>query len=323
MANTTINKRVLITGINGFAASHLARFLVNLGNEVHGTVRIRSDLHRIEDIKNKITLHTIELTDYLSVEGVILKVRPDEIYHLAAQSAVRQSWDMPSENYRINVDGTINVMESVRKLDYKPLILNVSTCEVYGNAMAPVIDENTMPNPNTHYGISKYTQDMIGRLYFKAYGIPVMTSRSFNVTGWGRADAFVDSNFAKQVVEIELGLKEPVIKHGNLDSYRDFTDIKDVVQAYVRILRMGNPGEVYVIASEKMTSIKELLETLIRNSKVQDIKDEIDPDRMRPIDTKGTIGDASKIKQLGWEHTVSFEQSMIDLLEYWRSRLTK
>jgi GDP-4-dehydro-6-deoxy-D-mannose reductase len=323
METTSRQIKVLITGINGFAASHLARFLVNQGCEVHGTVRIRSDLHRIEDIKNSLTLHTMELTDYLNVESVILKVRPDEIYHLAAQSAVRQSWDMPSENYRINADGTINVMESVRKLDYMPRILNVSTCEVYGDVKEGVIDENTMPNPNTHYGISKYTQDMIGRLYQRAYGIPVMTSRSFNVTGAGRSDAFVDSNFAKQVVEIELGLKDPVIRHGNLASVRDFTDIKDVVKAYVSIIRLGVPGEVYVIASEKLVSIQLLLDILLKNSSLKDIKDEIDPDRMRPVDTKGTLGNATKIKQLGWEHTVPFETSMIELLDYWRSRLTK
>ena len=316
-------KRILISGINGFAASHLARYLVNEGNEVHGTVRIRSDLHRIEDIKDKLILHTMELTDYLNVEKVVLDVKPDEIYHLAAQSAVRQSWDMPTENYRINVDGTINILEACRKLENKPRILNVSTCEVYGSTTEPVIDENTKPDPNTHYGISKYTQDMIGRLYHKAYGLPVLTSRSFNVTGAGRADVFVDSSFAKQVAEIELRLKEPVIKHGNLESQRDFTDIKDVVIAYTKILRQGIPGEVYVIASEKMVTIQKLLDTLISYSKVAGIKDEIDPDRLRPIDTKGTIGNASKIKQLGWGTTVSFETSMLELLEYWRTRLSK
>lgn len=316
-------KIILITGISGFAASHLARYLVNEGHEVHGTIRIRSDLHRIEDIKSKLTLHTIELTDALNVESVILSVKPDEIYHLAAQSAVRQSWDMPTENYRINVDGTIYIMEACRKLEKKPRILNVSTCEVYGEPKESVINEDTTPNPNTHYGISKYTQDMVGRLYHRAYGLPVVTSRSFNVTGAGRADAFVDSNFARQVVEIELGLKEPVIKHGNLASMRDFTDIKDVVRAYVTILRKGNPGEVYVIASEKLTSIQELLRTLILHSALPSIKDEIDPERMRPVDTKGTVGDCSKLKQLGWERTVPFETSMVELLEYWRSRLSK
>jgi len=316
-------KKILITGINGFAASHLARYLVNEGNEVHGTVRVRSDLHRIEDIKDKLKLHFMELTDYLNVEKVILEVKPEEIYHLAAQSAVRQSWDMPTENYRINVDGTIHVMEACRKLENKPPILNVSTCEVYGETKDLVINEDTKPDPNTHYGISKYGQDMVGRLYHKAYGLPVITSRSFNVTGEGRAEVFVDSSFAKQIVEIELGLKEPVIKHGNLGSFRDFTDIKDVVKAYVKILREGNVGEVYCIATEKLVQIQELLNILLKNSTAKNITDEIDPERMRPVDTKGTVGDVAKLKQLGWTAEVPFEQSMVELLNYWRSRLAK
>ncbi len=321
--NIQNKKTILITGINGFAASHLSRYLINKGDEVHGTVRIRSDLHRIEDIKKNLVLHTMELTDYLNVEKVINDVQPDEIYHLAAQSAVRQSWDMPSENYRINVDGTINILEACRKLENKPRILNVSTCEIYGNTKDEIINENTTTNPNTHYGISKYGQDMIGRLYYNAYGLSVVTTRSFNVTGHGRSDAFADSSFAKQVVSIELGLQEPVIKHGNLESLRDFTDVKDVVKGYIIALRKGELGEVYAIASGKLVSIQSMLDMLVKNSTATDIKDEIDPDRLRPMDTKGTRGDASKIRALGWEYTIPFEQSLIDLLEYWRVRLKK
>ncbi len=319
----TDKKIVLVTGINGFAASHLAKKLLAEGHEVHGTIRVRSDLYRIEDIKKKLVLHTMELTDCLNVERVVLEVKPDELYHLAAQSAVRQSWDMPTENYRINVDGTIHILEACRKLEKPPLILNVSTCEVYGNTSDEVIDENTTADPNTHYGISKYGQDMVGRLYHKAYGLPVVTSRSFNVTGYGRADVFVDSNFARQVVEIELGSKEPIIKHGNLESVRDFTDIKDVVNGYTIILRKGTPGEVYVIASGELVSIRTLLDLLLKNSTLKDIKDEIDPARLRPTDTHGTRGDASKIKALGWEYTIPFEQSLVELIKYWRLRLKK
>jgi len=312
--------KILITGVNGFAASHLARELVK-NHKVHGTVRIRSDLHRINDILGKLTLHTMELTDYLNVERVILEVKPDRIYHLAAQSAVRQSWDMPSENYRINVDGAINILEACRKLDKKPRILNVSTCEIYGEPDG-VIDEDTKPDPNTHYGISKYAQDMIGRMYFKAYGIPVVTTRSFNVTGEGRADVFVDSSFAKQIVEIEKGVREPVIKHGNLDSVRDFTDVKDVIRAYTLALEQGEAGQVYCITSGELTQIKDLLKLLIKNSTYKgEIKDEIDPQRLRPIDTRGTKGRSDKMYALGWIRTIPLEQSMVDLLNYWRKRL--
>ena len=310
-------KRVLISGINGFAGSHLAELLVAEGHDVHGTVRIRSDLHRIEDIKDKLTLHYVELTDYLSVEGVILKVRPDEIYHLAAQSTVRQSWDMPMENYMINTLGTIHIFESCRKLENKPAVLNVSTSEVYGMVEGPT-NEDTMPNPNTHYGISKLSQDLIGRLYHKAYGLPVVTSRSFNVTGPKRSAIFADSDFAKQIAEMEIGKREPVIKHGNLTSERDFVDVQDVVRAYVMMLRSGRYGEIFCVGSGQPRSIQFMLDTLLKLSTRKDIKDEIDPDRMRPVDTKTMQCDNTKIKSLGWEQTISIEKSVEDTLNYWR-----
>lgn len=313
-------KTILISGINGFAGSYLAELLVSEGHEVHGTVRIRADLHRIEHIKDKITLHYMELTDYLSVEGVILKVKPDEIYHLAAQSVVRQSWDMPMENYMINTLGTVHMFEACRKLEKKPAVLNVSTSETYG-LVEGSINENTVQNPNTHYGISKLSQDFIGRLYYNAYGLPVVTSRSFNITGPRRSDAFADSNFAKQVAEIEAGKKEPVIKHGNLDSERDFVDVRDVMRAYVMMLRSGRYGEVFCVGSGQPRSIQFMLDVLLEKTDRKDIKDEIDPDRMRPVDTKTMKCDNTKIKSLGWEPTISIEQSVEDTLNYWRERV--
>ena len=312
--------KVLITGINGFAASHLARYLLELGYEVHGTIRVRSDLHRISDIVKKIKMHQVELTDYLSVEHVILNVKPDQIYHLAAQSTVRPSWDMPSENYRINVDGTINVLESCRKLTYKPEILNVSTSESYGDT-GEEITEETAQRPNTHYGVSKTAQDMIGRMYFKAYGLPVVTSRSFNITGPGRADAFVDSNFAKQVAEIEKGIVSPAIRHGNLTSKRDFTDVRDVVRAYVMIMESKRFGEIFNICTGKSHSIQEVLSTLVSLSTSKDISTEVDPERFRPIDTKDMICKGEKIRELGWTPKIRFEESMEALLNYWRNRI--
>ncbi len=313
-------KIILITGINGFAGSHLAELLLDENHEVHGTVRVRSDLHRIEHIKDKLTLHYMELTDYLSVEGVILKVKPDEIYHLAAQSTVRQSWDMPMENYMINAIGAVHVFESCRKLDKKPDILNVSTSEVYGEIKG-VINEDTIQNPNTHYGISKNAQDSIGRLYHRAYDLPIVTSRSFNVTGPRRSDMFADSTFAKQVAEIEAGKKEPVVMHGNLTSERDFVDVRDIVRAYIMILRSGRFGEVFCIGSGQPRSIQFMLDVLLEKTTRKDIKDTIDPDRMRPVDTKTMKCDNTKIKSLGWSPTISIEQSVEDTLNYWRERI--
>jgi GDP-4-dehydro-6-deoxy-D-mannose reductase len=311
-------KVILISGINGFAASHLARFLVNEGHEVHGTVRVRSDMYKLEDIKDKITVHLIELSDPFSVGNVLRTVRPEEIYHLAAQSYVKSSWDSPIETYATNVLGTVNLFEQIRQLDYKPAVLVTSTSEVYGSKDGS-INEDTRPDPNTHYGISKYAQDMIARLYHRAYDMNVVVSRSFNITGEGRAEVFVDSNFAKQVVEVEKGLKD-VIKHGNLESARDFTDIEDVVSGYVKIIRSGKWGEVFCLASGKAVKIQEVLDTLLRLAKVK-VKTEIDPERMRPVDTPTMTGDASKaINKLGWERKVPLETSLNNLLNYWRKK---
>jgi GDP-4-dehydro-6-deoxy-D-mannose reductase len=312
-------KTILITGINGFAASHLAKFLVNEGHDVHGTIRVRSDLHRIEEIKDKVKLHLIELSDPFSVSSVLNEVRPEEIYHLAAQSYVKSSWISPIETFTTTVLGTINLFEQIRHLDYKPNVLVTSTSEIYGEKVGD-INEETIPSPNTPYGISKYTQDMLARMYHKAYGMNVVLSRSFNVTGYGRADVFVDSNFAKQVVEVEKGLKD-VIKHGNLNSARDFTDIEDVVRGYVGIMRSGKWGEVFCLASGEPVKIQTVLDTLLKLAKVE-VRTEIDPERMRPVDTASMKGDSSKaFKEFGWEKTISLETSLNNLLNYWRKKL--
>ena len=310
--------KVLITGINGFAASHLARFLVNKGHEVHGTVRVRSDLYKLKDIESKITLHLIEMTDAISVRGLIEKIKPEQVYHLAAQSYVKSSWDTPLETYNINVLGTVNLLEAIKAVDKNIKVLVTSTSEVYGDTDG-TINESTFPEPNTHYGISKYCQDMTARLYHKAFGMNVVITRSFNITGAGRADVFVDSNFAKQVVEIENG-KEPVIRHGNLESARDFTDVHDVVKGYVMVMESNRWGEVFCLGQGKQTKISEVLNLLIKLSG-KDIKTEIDPERFRPVDTKTMIGDFTKVHELGWKPEIPLEQSLTDLLNYWRDRL--
>ena len=316
-----MGKKILITGINGFAASHLARKLLQEGNEVSGTIRTRSDLYKIEDIKDKLNLYLIELTDAHAVEKVIKEVRPDEIYHLAAQSYVKLSWDAPLETYRINIDGTINILEAVRRLEIKPAILITSTSEIYGEIEGK-INENTVPNPITHYGISKYAQDMIARLYHRSYGMNIVITRAFNITGSGRADVFVDSSFAKQVVEIENG-KKPIIYHGNLESERDFVSVHDVVEGYVKALRSKKWGEVFCLGSGKPIKISRILNSLITFSDMpEDIKTEVDKKRFRPVDTKTMRCDYSKAKKvLNWEPKISIRESLIELLDYWRERL--
>lgn len=312
------NKRILVTGISGFAASHLARKLLKEGNEVHGTMRVRSNLSKIEDIKDKLHLHLIELTDPFIVENVINEVKPDEIYHLAAQSYVKLSWDAPIETYNINIAGTINLFEAVKKLKLDSRILVTSTSEIYGEIDGD-INEDTVPNPITHYGISKYAQDMIARLYARSFGMKVVITRAFNITGPGRGEVFVDSSFAKQIADIEKG-KEPLIEHGNLESERDFISIHDVIDGYVKALRSERWGEVFCLGSGKPVKIKDLLNSLIKLSTHKGIKTRVDKKRLRPTDTKTMKCDYSKAKGvLGWQPKVPLEESLLELLNYWRN----
>lgn len=305
--------KILITGISGFAASHLARELLDEGHEVHGTVRMRNDLSKLKGLK--VQTHLVEITDYISVENVLREVMPDEIYHLAAQSYVKLSWDAPLETYRINVEGTLNVFEAMRKLELDIPILVTSTSETYGEIDGD-INEETRQEPITHYGISKYAQDMIARLYHRSYGMKVIVTRAFNITGPGRADMFVDSSFAKQISEIEYG-KRDRISHGNLETERDFIDVRDVVKGYIMALRSERWGEVFCFGSGKPVKIQEILDMLIGFSRSV-IKTEVDPKRFRPTDTKSMKADATKAKELGWEPVIPLKKSLEDLLNYWR-----
>jgi len=311
--------KVLITGINGFAASHLARFLLDKGYEVHGTVRVRSDLHRIKDIKNNMQLHYVELSDTISINNLLLELKPDEIYHLAAQSFVKSSWEAPIETYTTNVLGTVSLLECVRNTCTAKVVVT-STSEVYGDQKG-ILNEVTPPTPNTHYGVSKFSQDMIARLYADVYGMDVVVTRSFNITGAGRADVFVDSNFCKQIAEMEKYEEvDNILCHGNLESARDFTDITDVVKGYYLAMKKGIAGEVYCFCREEPTKIQDLLNLMLKHAKV-DVRTEIDKSRFRPVDTATMIGDCSKAKALGWKVTVPLEQSIIELLNYWRARV--
>jgi len=311
--------KILVTGVNGFAASWLAKKLIDNGDEIHGTIRIRSDLHRIKDIKDKLKLHSVELSDSISVSNVLQEVKPDQIYHLAAQSYVKSSWDAPIETYLTTTIGTVNLLEAARKLEKVPEILMVSSSEVYGHN-DNLMDEKTSPVPSTHYGIAKYTQDLMGSMYWDAYRMPIVITRAFNITGWGRGDMFADSSFAKQIVEIEKGLREPVIYHGNLDSARVFIDVEDAMIGYILALNSKRWGEVFCLGNDEPVKIKDLLDVLISLSTVK-VRTEVDPARLRPADTKTMRCDSTKaVKELGWVQTIPLTVSMENLLAYWRER---
>lgn len=316
--------KVLITGITGFAGSHLADYLLTKDNvEIYGTVRWRSNTENIEKIKDKLILYECDIRDATSVRNVIEKVKPDRIFHLAAQSYVVTSWHAPHETLATNILGELNIFESVRELKINPLILIACSSEEYG-----LVEENELPiketnllRPLSPYAVSKVGQDLLGYQYYKSYSLNIIRTRAFNHTGYRREEVFVCSNFAKQIASIEKGKQEPVIYVGNLETKRDFTDVRDVVRAYWLALEKCKPGEVYNICSGKARSIKEVLDILLGLTKVK-VKIKKDPKKLRPSDVPVLQGDSSKFrKATGWKPEIPFEKTLADLLNYWREKV--
>jgi GDP-4-dehydro-6-deoxy-D-mannose reductase len=315
--------KALITGITGFAGSHLADYLLEQGYEVSGTVRWRSQRENIAHIESRLTLIECDIKDATSVKRIIERVRPDHIYHLAAQSFVLTSWHAPAETLVTNLVGQLNVFEAVRELDLPARIQIAGSSEEYGMVLEdeiPINESNPL-RPLSPYGVSKVAQDMLGYQYFQSYGLRIVRTRAFNHTGPRRGDVFVTSNFCKQVARIEKGLQEPVVLVGNLDAVRDFTDVRDAMRGYYLALTRGEPGEVYNICSGIGRSMRAVLDMILSYSEVK-IEARQDPSRMRPSDVPALVGDASKFRAAtGWEPRIPFEQTVKELLDYWRSRV--
>lgn len=322
--------RILITGITGFVGSHLVDFVEqnHPDVEIFGIKRWRSKTENVDLKDTKVKYCECDIKDAHNVDQVIGDIRPDKIFHLAAQSFVPSSWDSPSETFNTNIIGQCNIFEAVRKIKntgYQPAIQIACSSEEYGLVKpdeTPIKETNPL-RPLSPYAVSKVAQDFMGYQYFKSYGLNIIRTRAFNHSGPRRGEVFVDSNFAKQVASIEKKLQDPIIKVGNLDSIRDFTDVRDIVRAYWLATEKCEPGEVYNICSGKKFVIKEMLNTLISNSTVKDIKIEPDPTRMRPSDVPILIGDYSKFReQTGWTPEISYlEKTLPDTLEYWRENI--
>lgn len=318
--------KVLVTGITGFAGSHLADYIVEHHPDVQlfGIYRWRSRTENIEHVKDRFINLECDLRDANNVRTVLRTIRPDRIFHLAAQSFVPSSWRAPSESLDTNIIGQVNILEAIKDLDLDPWIQLACSSEEYGMVYdneIPIKETNPL-RPLSPYAVSKVGQDFLGYQYFMSYGMKIVRTRGFNHTGPRRGDVFVCSDFAKQIVLIEKGRREPVIYVGNLEAKRDFTDVRDMVRAYWKSLDGScNPGEVYNICSGKCWKIQEVLEMLIRFSQV-DIRIEKDPARIRPSDVPILLGDNSRFcRATGWKPEIPFEQTLADILDYWRQRI--
>jgi GDP-4-dehydro-6-deoxy-D-mannose reductase len=315
--------RVLITGITGFVGSHMAEYALAKGAQVFGSTRWRSKTENIEHLRSKVTFIESDLRDLSSVRALLETSVPDYIVHLAAQSFVGVSWHAPAETLTTNIISQVNLLEALRGLKMSPRFLAVGSSEEYGLVLEdelPIKETNPL-RPLSPYAVSKVTQDMMAYQYFKSYGLPIMRTRAFNHEGPRRGDVFVTSNFARQVAEIEAGLREPVVYVGDLTPRRDYSDVRDIVRGYWLLLERGEPGEVYNLCSGRSWSIQAVLDFVLNLSTVKGIEVKTDPARLRPSDVMILEGDPTKMhKATGWKVEIPFERTLTELLEYWRQR---
>ena len=325
-------KTALITGFTGMVGSHLTDYLLeNTDWDIVGLLRWNDRTENIEHLmpainsKDRVYLEYGDINDLSSLLHVFAKVKPDYVFHLAAQSYPKTSFESPLETLETNILGTAKVLDAIKKLEQDPVIHVCASSEVFGRVpkeFLPIHEDVTF-HPASPYAISKVGTDLVGRFYAEAYGMTVMTTRMFTHTGPRRGDVFAESTFAKQIAMIEAGLQEPVIKVGNLDSLRTWSDVRDAVKAY-HMLVTQNPvaGEYYNIGGTYTCSVREMLEHLISLSTIKDIQVVIDPERLRPIDADLQVPDTSKFTEhTGWKPEISFEKTMLDLLNYWREQV--
>jgi GDP-4-dehydro-6-deoxy-D-mannose reductase len=316
--------RVLITGVTGFVGSHLADSLVaRPGVEVYGCHRWRSRMDNVDHLRGRLTLVECDLRDPGGVRRLLGAVRPDRIFHLAAQSYVPSSWMSPAETLTSNVTCQLNLLEAIRESGLATRLHVAGSSEEYGlvhKDELPIREENPL-RPLSPYAVSKVAQDYLAYQYWMSHRVHTVRTRGFNHTGPRRGDVFVTSNFARQIAEIEKGLREPVVRVGNLEAIRDFTDVRDMVRAYWLALERGEPGEVYNICSGRGYTVRQVLDILLGLANVQ-VEVQEDPERMRPSDVGVLLGDCTRFQRLtGWKPTIPFEVTLEDLLEHWRQRV--
>lgn len=313
--------RALITGINGFVGQYLAEYLQKKDINVWGTIHEAKDISK--EIHDEIIIRQMDITDQIQVKNLLSECKPDYIFHLAAQSSAAISWKYPELTMNVNINGTINLLESIRKLNLNSRILLIGSSEEYGT-VKPIdlpIDETHQVKPENPYAISKVAQNMIGQVYAKAYDLDIIMVRAFNHIGPKQSPVFVVSDFAKRIAKIEKNVREPILLVGNLEAKRDFTDVRDIVSAYYELMLKGQKGEIYNVGSGKVHKIQEILDKLLFLTNAN-IKIEKDLSRYRPIDVPVIKCDGGKLRRLTfWKQRYSLEKTLEDILNYWRNQI--
>lgn len=309
----------MIIGAAGFVGPYLAQAIEeNMSCDVIAT-KLPQEKLDIPDAK----IIDLNILDEEQLFSTLEKEHPDYIFHLAAQSSVALSWKNPSLTVNINIQGAVNLLNAIRELDYNPKVLIIGSGEEYGRIKpdeVPITEENAL-HPGNVYAVTKVCQNMMATLYSQAYGMNIVLTRSFNHIGPMQRPTFVVADFCKQVVQIEKGLQEPVMKVGNLAAKRDFTDVRDVVRAYCLLIEKGKPGETYNVGSGHAIAIQKILDMIIKQSG-KEIKVEVDPAKLRPIDVPIIEADTTKIKRdTGWKPNISIEQTISETLDFWRSQI--
>lgn len=316
--------RALITGITGFAGSHLAEYLAEQeGLEVYGLSLSGECLDDGSPICPGVQVFACDIRDGERTACLVKEINPDQVYHLAALAAVSSSWSRAAETLTNNIVAQLSVLEAALQLESFPRVLIVGSGDEYGLVAPkelPVREGNAL-RPGSPYAVSKIAQDYLGYQYYLSHELPVVRLRPFNHIGPRQRPGFVVPDFAQQIAEVEAGLREPVMRVGNLAAKRDFTDVRDIVRGYYLALLHGEPGEVYNLGSGEAHSIQEILNVLLEASSVP-IRVEPDPARMRPSDVPIVVCDATRFRQCsGWEPRIPVRQTLLDVLGYWRARV--
>lgn len=317
---------ILITGITGFVGSHLADLALEKNCKVYGLKRWNlSRLRNVKHIIDKINWIDCDITDPVGVKRAIEKSKPDKIFHLAAESFVSPSWDHPTHYMDVNYKGTVNIFEAIRELNLKTKILIPGSGEEYGEIFENElpINENTQLRPVNPYAVTKIAQDLISYVYVRTYGLNIIRVRSFNHEGPRRDNVFGIPWYAYQIAKIEQGLQDPIIKTGHIDDRRNFTHVRDMVEAYWIAIDKCPSGELHLIGSDesqKIYSYREIIHMLIEKSNVKNIQIQQDPQYTRPTSVPRLIGDTTKFRNLtGWKPKISINQILDDTLQYWRN----